>query len=129
YRTLVGERGIKLSGGERQRIAIARAILADKPVLILDEATSSLDSLSESLIQKAVEKLTDNRTTIMIAHRLSTVRKADRILVFAKGKIIEQGSHNELIKRKNGHYRKLLEIQAAGFETPDEDDTSAGLVA
>src|SRR5690606_40711004 len=73
YRTLVGERGIKLSGGERQRIAIARAILADKPVLILDEATSSLDSLSESLIQKAVEKLTDNRTTIMIAHRLPTV--------------------------------------------------------
>ncbi|MBL1146306.1 MAG: ABC transporter ATP-binding protein [Pseudomonadota bacterium] len=129
YRTLVGERGIKLSGGERQRVAIARAMLADKPILILDEATSSLDSLSESLIQKAVEKLTDNRTTIMIAHRLSTVRKADRILVFAKGKIIEQGSHDELIKRKNGHYRKLLEIQAAGFETPDEDDASAGLVA
>ncbi|TVQ83034.1 MAG: ABC transporter ATP-binding protein [Micavibrio sp.] len=122
YKTLVGERGIKLSGGERQRVAIARAILADKPILILDEATSSLDSLSESLIQKAVETLTEGRTTIMIAHRLSTVRKADRILVFDHGKIIEQGSHDTLIKRKKGHYRKLLEIQAAGFAAPAKDD-------
>ena len=132
YGTLVGERGIKLSGGERQRVAIARAILADKPILILDEATSSLDSESEALIQKAVEALTDGRTTIMIAHRLSTVRKADRILVFDKGQIIEQGSHDELIKRKNGHYRRLLEIQAAGLgedDTKIEDNDNAGLVA
>lgn len=115
YESFVGERGVKLSGGERQRIAIARAILADKPILILDEATSSLDSESEMLIQKAIKKLTKNRTTIMIAHRLSTITQADRILVFDKGNIIEQGTHSELIKKKNGRYRKLLEIQSAGF--------------
>ncbi len=115
YATPVGERGIKLSGGERQRVVIARAILADKPILILDEATSSLDSESELLIQKAMESLTKGRTTIIIAHRLSTVRQVDRILVFDKGRIIEQGNHDELISRENGQYRKLLEIQASGF--------------
>ena len=91
YATLVGERGVKLSGGERQRVAIARAILADRPILVLDEATSSLDSEAERLIQDALEHLMAGRTTIVIAHRLSTVRKVDRILVFERGRIVEQG--------------------------------------
>ena len=115
YKTLVGERGIKLSGGERQRVAIARAILADKPILILDEATSSLDSISEDLIQRAIENLMEGRTTIMIAHRLSTVQNVDRILVFDKGKIIEQGPHAELIKKEGGKYRALFEMQSFGL--------------
>lgn len=115
FDTLVGERGIKLSGGERQRVAIARAILADKPILILDEATSSLDSISEDLIQKAIENLMEGRTTIMIAHRLSTVQNVDRILVFDKGKIIEQGPHAELIKKEGGKYRALFEMQSFGL--------------
>ena len=91
YETLVGERGVKLSGGERQRVAIARAFLADAPVLILDEATSSLDSESEVLIQQAMERLMVGRTTLVIAHRLSTVRALDRLLVFDKGRIVEEG--------------------------------------
>ena len=115
YETMVGERGIKLSGGERQRVAIARAILADKPILILDEATSSLDSISEDLIQNAIENLMEGRTTIMIAHRLSTVQNVDRILVFDKGEIIEQGSHTELIKKAGGKYRALFEMQSFGL--------------
>ena len=115
YETMVGERGIKLSGGERQRVAIARAILADKPILILDEATSSLDSISEHLIQRAIENLMEGRTTIMIAHRLSTVQNVDRILVFDKGEIIEQGSHTELIKKAGGKYRALFEMQSFGL--------------
>jgi ATP-binding cassette subfamily B protein len=115
YETLVGERGVKLSGGERQRVALARAILADAPVLILDEATSSLDSVSESLIQAAVEKLIVGRTTIIVAHRLSTVQKVDRILVFDRGRIVEQGTHAELVKREGGHYRELFEHQAMGL--------------
>jgi ABC-type multidrug transport system, ATPase and permease components len=93
YGTLVGERGVKLSGGERQRVALARAFLADAPVLILDEATSSLDSESEGLIQQAMERLMKGRTSIVIAHRLSTVRSLDRILVFDRGEIVEQGTH------------------------------------
>ena len=93
YATLVGERGVKLSGGERQRVAIARAILADRPILVLDEATSSLDSEAERLIQDALEHLMAGRTTLVIAHRLSTVRKVDRILVFERGRIVEQGTH------------------------------------
>ncbi len=115
YETLVGERGVKLSGGERQRVAIARAILADTPILVLDEATSSLDSESESYIQDALKVLMKSKTTIVIAHRLSTIKHADRILVFDQGKIIEQGSHEELVKKPNGHYKKLYEMQAGGF--------------
>ncbi|MDR3475245.1 MAG: ABC transporter ATP-binding protein [Devosia sp.] len=111
YDTLVGERGIKLSGGERQRVAIARAFLADAPVLILDEATSSLDSESEMLIQQAMERLMAGRTTLVIAHRLSTVRALDRLLVFDKGRIVEEGDHEALI-RHGGIYRRLFERQA-----------------
>lgn len=112
YNTLVGERGIKLSGGERQRVAIARALLADCPILILDEATSSLDSISEHYIQMALDKLMIGRTTITIAHRLATIQKADRILVFADGKIIEQGTHTSLLQNPNSTYRRLYEMQA-----------------
>lgn len=112
YGTLVGERGIKLSGGERQRVAIARAILADAPVLILDEATSSLDSISEHYIQQALEQLMEGRTTITIAHRLSTIQKADRILVFDNGRIIEQGNHANLMANPQSRYRQLYEMQA-----------------
>jgi ATP-binding cassette, subfamily B, bacterial len=115
YDTLVGERGIKLSGGERQRIAIARAILADRPILILDEATSSLDSESERAIQEALLTLTHGRTSIMIAHRLSTILDADRILVFESGKIVEEGTHHQLIKIKNGIYANLFKLQSGGF--------------
>jgi ATP-binding cassette subfamily B protein len=112
YDTMVGERGIKLSGGERQRVAIARAILADAPILILDEATSSLDSVSEHYIQKALEELTRGRTTITIAHRLATIQSVDRILVFDNGRIVEQGTHGELLRREQSPYRVLFEMQA-----------------
>ena len=112
YETLVGERGIKLSGGERQRVAIARAFLSDARVLILDEATSSLDSESEALIQEAMERLMVGRTTIVIAHRLSTVRALDRLLVFDAGKVVEEGTHEQLVKRDGGIYRRLFERQA-----------------
>lgn len=112
YGTLVGERGVKLSGGERQRIAIARAFLADAPVLILDEATSSLDSESEMLIQDAMERLMQGRTTLVVAHRLSTVRSLDRLLVFSHGQIAEEGTHVSLIQKKGGIYRGLFERQA-----------------
>ncbi len=115
YGTLVGERGVKLSGGERQRVALARAFLADAPVLILDEATSSLDSESEALIQQAMERLIKGRTSIVIAHRLSTVRSLDRILVFDRGEIVEQGSHAALATRTGGIYRGLFERQATEF--------------
>ena len=116
YDTYVGERGIKLSGGERQRVAIARAILKDAPILVLDEATSSLDSHSESLIQDALQKLIQGRTTIVIAHRLSTIRQMDRIVVLEKGKIIEDGTHEELLNSKSGLYKKLWDLQAGGFK-------------
>jgi ATP-binding cassette subfamily B protein len=112
YRTLVGERGVKLSGGERQRVALARAFLADAPILILDEATSSLDSESEALIQQAIERLMTGRTAIIIAHRLSTVRGLDRILVFDRGRIAEDGTHAALLARDGGHYRRLFERQS-----------------
>jgi ATP-binding cassette subfamily B protein len=115
YGTLVGERGVKLSGGERQRVALARAFLADAPVLILDEATSSLDSESEAAIQQAMERLMKGRTSIVIAHRLSTVRSLDRILVFDRGEIVEQGTHAVLAVRAGGIYRGLFERQATEF--------------
>lgn len=120
YETLVGERGIKLSGGQRQRIAIARAILKNAPILILDEATSSLDSMTEKYIQEALRKLTANRTTIVIAHRLSTLSDMDRILVFKEGQIVEDGDHNSLLALK-GHYALLWSMQAGGF-LPDTMD-------
>jgi ATP-binding cassette subfamily B protein len=115
YGTLVGERGVKLSGGERQRVAIARAILADAPILILDEATSSLDSISEHYIQKALMALMEGRTTITVAHRLSTIRKADRILVFDNGHIVEQGTHHSLLANPHSHYKELYEMQVLGL--------------
>lgn len=115
YDTIVGERGLKMSGGQRQRIAIARAFLKDAPILILDEATSALDSATEIDIQKSLEKLSVGRTTVVIAHRLSTLRNMDRIVVLNKGKIIEIGSHRQLIRNKNGLYYKLWNMQSDGF--------------
>lgn len=114
YDTLVGERGVKLSGGQKQRVAIARAMLKEAPVLVLDEATSALDSESEVAIQQALEELMEGKTVIAVAHRLSTLRKMDRILVFENGKIIEDGSHDELAAG-DGLYAKLWEHQAGGF--------------
>jgi subfamily B ATP-binding cassette protein MsbA len=115
YDTIVGERGIFLSGGQRQRLAIARAVLVNAPVLILDEATSALDAESERLVQKAIANLVRNRTTIVIAHRLSTVRRANVIVVMEAGRIIETGTHSELLAQ-NGQYRKLYELQFADEE-------------
>ncbi len=112
YETLVGERGIKLSGGQRQRIAIARALLKDPAILILDEATSSLDSESERLVQEALEELMKNRTSIIIAHRLSTVRQADKIIVIDGGSVIESGTHDELLAQEKGLYKYLTELQS-----------------
>ncbi|HWB62270.1 MAG TPA: ATP-binding cassette domain-containing protein, partial [Chitinophagales bacterium] len=109
--TVVGERGIKLSGGQKQRIAIARAILRDPKILILDEATSALDSESEQLVKRALDELMQNRTTFIIAHRLSTIREADVILVLNKGKIVEQGTHEELSALEQGIYSNLLRLQ------------------
>jgi len=115
YGSMVGDRGIKLSGGERQRIAIARAILKNSPILVLDEATSSLDSESEKYIQKSLTNLMKGKTVVIIAHRLSTIKKADRIVVISNKKIVEDGNHNQLIKAKSGIYRKLWNIQVGGF--------------
>jgi ATP-binding cassette subfamily B protein len=112
YATLVGERGVKLSGGERQRVALARAFLADAPILILDEATSALDSESEAAIQQAMQRLIRGRTAIVIAHRLSTVRAMDRILVFDRGRVVEEGRHDALVARPGSLYRRLFERQA-----------------
>jgi len=113
YDTMIGERGVKLSGGQKQRLSIARAILKDAPVLILDEATSSVDVETEILIQRALERLMKGRTTIIIAHRLSTVRHADRIVVLEEGAIRETGTHDELARLSGGYYRRLLEAQRA----------------
>ncbi|MEM9023237.1 MAG: ATP-binding cassette domain-containing protein, partial [Bacteroidota bacterium] len=111
--TIVGERGIQLSGGQRQRIAIARAVLKDPSILILDEATSSLDSESESAVQEALEKVMEGRTSVVIAHRLSTIRKADKILVLDKGHIRESGRHDELMALEDGLYRSMSVLQLA----------------
>jgi subfamily B ATP-binding cassette protein MsbA len=117
YDTVIGERGVRLSGGERQRLAIARALLKNAPVLILDEATSALDSESESLVQSALHNLMSGRTVFVIAHRLSTVRRADRIVVIENGTIVDVGAHEELMK-KFGTYRRLYELQFANLDTP-----------
>ncbi|MBI1260734.1 MAG: ATP-binding cassette domain-containing protein [Rhizobiales bacterium] len=114
YDTLVGERGVKLSGGERQRVALARAFLADSPILILDEATSSLDSVTEAYIQDAIQRLMEGRTTLVIAHRFSTIRHMDRVLVFKEGRIVEEGSHEELMAAPDGLFRHLHAMQLAG---------------
>ena len=115
YNSLVGERGVKLSGGQRQRIAIARAILKNAPILILDEATSSLDSVTEKLIQEGLTDLMKDKTVVVIAHRLSTISHMDRILVFNKGEVVEQGAHEELLNIHNGYYKKLWSMQVGGF--------------
>lgn len=115
YNTFVGERGVKLSGGERQRVAIARALLKNAPILVLDEATSALDSESERLIQDAFATLMQGRTSVVIAHRLSTIRHMDRIVVIEEGSIIEEGTHEALLKKKKGIYTKLWNMQAGGF--------------
>jgi subfamily B ATP-binding cassette protein MsbA len=110
YQTNIGDRGSKLSGGERQRVTIARAVLKNPPILILDEATSSLDTESERLVQDAINNMMKNRTSIVIAHRLSTIRHADEIIVLQKGKIVERGTHDELLSQ-NGYYKKLIDMQ------------------
>ena len=128
YDTVVGERGVKLSGGQRQRIAIARAILADPKILILDEATSSLDSESESMIQDGLRSLRTGRTTFVIAHRLSTIISSEQILVIEDGEIVERGHHEELLE-KGGRYRELYDrqyrLEMNRFINPGEDFTPA----
>jgi len=110
YDTRLGERGVTLSGGQRQRLAIARAILKDAPILLLDEATSALDAENETLVQKALDQIMHNRTTLVIAHRLATILKADRILVMEAGQIVEEGTHHSLVAA-NGLYARLARLQ------------------
>lgn len=115
YQSVVGERGIKLSGGQKQRIAIARAFLKNAPILLLDEPTSSLDSITEHDIQESLHEIIKNKTTIVIAHRLSTLKDMDRILVFVNGNIVEDGRIEALLKNPDGHVYKLWNMQAGGF--------------
>jgi subfamily B ATP-binding cassette protein MsbA len=125
YDTIIGERGVKLSGGQRQRVSIARALLADPRILILDEATSSLDSESEALIQEGLAHLMKGRTTFVIAHRLSTIRRADQILVVEEGQITERGTHSELLSRSGRYaemYRRQHEVESNLFLAPGEGD-------
>ncbi len=117
YDTVIGEQGTKLSGGQRQRLSISRALLKNPPIMIFDEATSALDNESEMLVQQAIERLMEERTTFVIAHRLSTIRNADKILVLEKGKIVQQGKHEELLEDENGIYRKLYELQFRSLNT------------
>ncbi len=126
YDSLVGERGVKLSGGQRQRIAIARAILKDAPILILDEATSSLDSVTEKKIQRGLDRLMQDKTVVVVAHRLSTIAHMDRILVFNDGQIVEDGTHQELLQNDTGHYAQLWNMQSVGFlpDTPNLNNTN-----
>jgi ATP-binding cassette subfamily B protein len=112
YNTRLGERGVTLSGGQRQRLALARAVLRDAPILLLDEATSALDAESEAAVQQALERITEGRTTLIIAHRLATVQRADRILVLDEGRIVEEGRHADLVRR-GGLYARLAELQFA----------------
>ena len=122
YETVIGERGLRLSGGERQRIAIARAILKNAPILILDEATSALDMESESLVQSALQNLMTGRTVFVIAHRLSTVRRADRIVVLENGMITDEGTHERLMARI-GTYRRLYELQVVDVESANGSES------
>jgi ATP-binding cassette subfamily B protein len=115
YGTLVGERGVKLSGGQRQRIALARAMLKNSPILVLDEATSSLDTESEEIVQKGLQELFENRTVLAIAHRLSTLRSMDRIIVIEDGKIVEDGAPQELLTKNSGVFKEMWERQKNGF--------------
>jgi len=121
FESLIGERGVKLSGGQKQRIAIARAILKDAPVIILDEATSSLDSKSEMMVQQGLDRLLNNRTSIIIAHRLSTISTADHILVLQGGKIAQYGSAKDLMIDKHGLYYKMVSLQRELLKTPSEE--------
>jgi ATP-binding cassette, subfamily B, bacterial MsbA len=128
YDTMIGERGTRLSGGERQRLAIARALLKDAPILVLDEATSSLDTESEAAVQAALANLMQGRTVLVIAHRLSTVRRADRIAVMEQGSITELGSHDELIAN-SGTYQRLYNLQFGDVEMAPDVDGLALVVA
>ncbi|PZC87717.1 MdlB, ABC-type multidrug transport system, ATPase and permease component, partial [Pyrenophora tritici-repentis] len=122
YDTMMGESGIKLSGGQRQRISIARSIIKQPPVLILDEATSAIDVRTERIVQQALDRVSKNRTTIVIAHRLSTIRRADKIVVLRQGKLVEQGTHEDLLKIDAGVYYGLVHAQEIAMEAEHTDD-------
>ena len=126
YDTEVGEMGSNFSGGQRQRLSIARAILRNAPILLLDEATSALDNESEKLVQQALDQLMQNRTTIVVAHRLSTIRRADRIIVIDRGQIVEEGSHSVLMRKRSGLYSRLHEIGSGPEENVLEETANHG---